>query len=81
MQERIRVSMVFLIGSLLVPVLGFAGSSDLMDARLGLDPLAFDLSRPDQQRGKLHNFTFSNAPDPQIYGGDAPPRDGSTDGR
>ena len=73
MQERIRASMVFLIGTLLVPVLGFAGSSDLMDARLGLDPLAFDLSRPDQQRGKLHNFTVSNAPDPQIDGGDAPP--------
>ena len=75
MQERIRASMVFLIGTLLVPVLGFAGSSDLMDARLGLDPLAFDLSRPDQ-RWQLPNFTFSNAPDPQVYGGDAPTQPG-----
>ena len=68
MDGRSLTFIAFMIGTLLVPSLGFSGSSDWIDARLGLAPLRFDPSGQVQDR---YLQTLSNAPNTQTYAGAA----------
>jgi len=75
MKRRTLTLMTFMIGALLVPTLGFSGSSEWMDARLGLAPWKFDPSGQTQHR---YLQAMSNVPDTQTSagaagGGDEPP--------
>ena len=68
MPRRLLTLLAFMMSALLMPALGSAGTSDWMDARLGLAPLKFDPSGH-VPKGYLHSF--SNAPATQTYAGAA----------
>jgi hypothetical protein len=68
MPGRPLTLIAFMMSALLMPALGSAGTSDWMDAQLGLAPLKFDPSGQ-VRKGYLHSF--SNAPDTQTYAGAA----------